>query len=135
MTILFRSHLKKRIFVQDQGGSEFQPAAILKYVEDLKRGPNTDIGAIDLFEMVISSPRGKRGSSCDAHAFVGRFDANPDKELKQPTIVPTIHQDILAGNVTCLNAGQKGSGSPEIRWVTDGIAGVGRHHLLDDRLG
>jgi len=43
-----RRHLKKRILVQDQGGTEFQPdgvavtaiAGILKYVEDLKRGLN-----------------------------------------------------------------------------------------------
>ena len=62
------------ILVQDQGGSEFQAAGILKYAEDLKRGPNTDIGAIDLFEMAYRSPRGKRGSSSDAYAFVGRFD-------------------------------------------------------------
>jgi hypothetical protein len=25
---------------QGQGGTEFQPAGILKYVEELKRGPN-----------------------------------------------------------------------------------------------
>jgi len=45
---LFRSHLKKRILVQDQGGAEFQPdgvavtaiAGILKYFGGLKRRPN-----------------------------------------------------------------------------------------------
>ena len=37
-----RSHLKKRILAQGQGGTEFQPADILKYVEDLKPGPNTE---------------------------------------------------------------------------------------------
>ena len=46
-----RSHLKKRILVQDQGGAEFQPAGILKYVEDLKRGANTEIGPKDFFEI------------------------------------------------------------------------------------
>jgi hypothetical protein len=46
-----RSHLKNRIFAQGQGRTEFQPAGILKYVEDLKRGPNTDIGQKDFFEM------------------------------------------------------------------------------------
>ena len=39
---IVRSHLKKRILVQDQGGAEFQTAGILKYVEDLKRGTNTE---------------------------------------------------------------------------------------------
>ena len=37
--------------VQDQGGAEFQPAGILKYVEDLKRDTNTGIGPKDFFEM------------------------------------------------------------------------------------
>jgi len=45
------SHLKKRILVQDQGGAEFQPAGILKYVEDLKRGPNAELGPKDFFEI------------------------------------------------------------------------------------
>jgi hypothetical protein len=53
MIIIFfsRSHLKDRILVQGQGGSRFQPAGILKYVEDLKRGPNAEIGLIDIFEI------------------------------------------------------------------------------------
>jgi len=37
--------------VQDQGGAEFQTAGILKYVEDLKRGTNTEIGPKDFFEI------------------------------------------------------------------------------------
>jgi hypothetical protein len=45
-----RSHLKKMILVQDKGGAELQPAGILKYVEDLKRGPNAEIGPKDFFE-------------------------------------------------------------------------------------
>jgi hypothetical protein len=36
---------------QDQGGAELQPAGILKYVEDLKRGPNTEVGPKDFFEI------------------------------------------------------------------------------------
>jgi hypothetical protein len=40
--ILTRSHLKNRILVQDQGGADVQPAGILKYSEELKRGPNTE---------------------------------------------------------------------------------------------
>jgi hypothetical protein len=36
---------------QGQGGTEFQPAGILKYVEDLKRSPNTEIGTKDFFEI------------------------------------------------------------------------------------
>jgi hypothetical protein len=47
----FRSHLKKRILVQDQGGVKFQPTGILKYVEDLKRRPNAEIGPKDFFEI------------------------------------------------------------------------------------
>jgi len=46
-----RSHLKNRIFVQDRGGAELQTAGILLNFEDLKRGPNKDIGAKDIFEM------------------------------------------------------------------------------------
>jgi hypothetical protein len=45
------SHLKNRILAQGQGGTEFQPADILKYFEDLKRVPNTEIGTKDFFEM------------------------------------------------------------------------------------
>ena len=45
------SHLKNRILVQVQGGAEFQPADILKYFEELKRGPNTEVGTKDLLEM------------------------------------------------------------------------------------
>ena len=32
------------MLAQGQGGTGFQPAGILKYVEDLKPGPNTEIG-------------------------------------------------------------------------------------------
>jgi hypothetical protein len=46
-----RSHLKIRILIQSQGGSEFQPAGILKYVEDMKRGTNVEIGPKDYFEI------------------------------------------------------------------------------------
>jgi hypothetical protein len=46
-----RSHLKNRILVQGQGGTEVQPAGILKYSEELKRGPNTEIGPKDFFEI------------------------------------------------------------------------------------
>jgi hypothetical protein len=43
----YRSHLKKWVLVQDQGGAELQPAGILKYVEDLKRRPNAEVGPKD----------------------------------------------------------------------------------------
>ena len=46
-----RSHLKKRILAQYQDETEFQPAGILKYVEDLKRGLNAEIGPKNFFEM------------------------------------------------------------------------------------
>ena len=44
-----RSHLKNRILVLSQGGTEFQPKDILKYFEELKRDPNTEIGPKDFF--------------------------------------------------------------------------------------
>jgi hypothetical protein len=49
--IVTGSHLKNRILDQGQGGTEFQPAGILKYFEELKRGTNTEIGPKDFFEM------------------------------------------------------------------------------------
>ena len=62
--ICTRSHLKKRILVQDQGGAEFQTdgvavtaiADILRYFEDVKRGPNAEVGPKDFFEMVSKLP-------------------------------------------------------------------------------
>ena len=36
-------------------GSEFQPADILKYFEELKLGPNKEIGAKDIFEMASNT--------------------------------------------------------------------------------
>ena len=46
-----RSCLKNWILVQAQDGAALQPAGILKYVEDLKNGPNTEIGPKDFFEI------------------------------------------------------------------------------------
>ena len=51
-----RSHLKNRILVQGQGGAEVQTAGILKYSEDLKRGPTTEIGPKDIFEIASKIP-------------------------------------------------------------------------------
>jgi hypothetical protein len=51
---LLITHLKNRIFVQSQGGLEFQPAVILLYFEDLKREPNTGFGPKDIFELGYS---------------------------------------------------------------------------------
>ena len=45
-----RNPLKMRILVQDQGGAKSQPAGILLYFEELRRGPNTDIGPKDHFD-------------------------------------------------------------------------------------
>jgi hypothetical protein len=50
-----RSYLKIRIFGRDQGEAETQPAGILWYVEDLRRGLNADIGRKDFFEMAYRS--------------------------------------------------------------------------------
>ena len=49
---MIRNYLKIRVLVQGQGGSEFQPGGILKYVEDLKRGTNAEIGLKTIFEIV-----------------------------------------------------------------------------------
>jgi hypothetical protein len=46
-----RSNLKIRIFGRDQDEAEDQPAGMLKYVEDLIRGLNADIGRKDPFEI------------------------------------------------------------------------------------
>jgi len=54
-----RSHLKNRILAQGQGGAEDQPAGILQYSEELKRGPNTEIGPKDFFEMASRDRRKK----------------------------------------------------------------------------
>jgi len=50
LLLLIRTYLKIKILVQDQGGVEFLPTGNLKYVEDLKRGPNAEIGPKDYFE-------------------------------------------------------------------------------------
>ncbi len=47
--------LKKRILVQDHGGSGFQTAGMLAYGEDLKPGSNKDLGPKYLFEMASNS--------------------------------------------------------------------------------
>ena len=49
--VLIRSHLKKRVLVQVQGGAELQPAGILQYSEELKQGTNTEIGPKNFFEI------------------------------------------------------------------------------------
>jgi hypothetical protein len=43
-----------KILVQNQGGLEFQSAGILKYVEDLKEGANTEFGPKDYFEIACN---------------------------------------------------------------------------------
>jgi len=40
---LYRNEECKMNTDKDQGGAEFQSAGMLKYVEDLKRGPNAEI--------------------------------------------------------------------------------------------
>ena len=49
------SHLKKKILVQYRGGTEFQPAGILQYFEDLKRDANKEIGTKDFFEIASNA--------------------------------------------------------------------------------
>jgi hypothetical protein len=40
---------------RQERGTEVQPAGILKYSEELKRGPNTEIGTKDIFEIASNS--------------------------------------------------------------------------------
>ena len=51
----YRSYLKIRIFGRDQDETENQPTGILRYVEDLRRGLNADIGQKDFFEMASNT--------------------------------------------------------------------------------
>ena len=57
--IFTRSHLKKRILVQNRGGAVFQTGGILKYFEDLKQGTNKEFGPKDFFEMPCIPPAEK----------------------------------------------------------------------------
>jgi hypothetical protein len=52
-----KSHPKIRIFVQGQGGSEFSAAGILLVFEDWKRGPDTEMGRKDDFEIASNEKR------------------------------------------------------------------------------
>jgi hypothetical protein len=45
------SHLKIKFLVQYQGASEFQPASLHQYVEDLRDGANAEFGLKDYFEI------------------------------------------------------------------------------------
>ena len=63
--VISRSHLKIKILVQDpplkpsgiKTRSRVLPAGILKYVEDLKRGSNTEVGPKDYFESLEAIKR------------------------------------------------------------------------------
>ncbi len=48
------------ILVPDQGGREFRTGGIHRYFEDLKRAPNTDMGAKDFFEIASNQLRDRR---------------------------------------------------------------------------
>jgi len=58
---LTRSHLKNWILGQSRGGAEVQPAGILKYSEELKRGSNTEIGPRDFFEIASINSKTTKG--------------------------------------------------------------------------
>jgi hypothetical protein len=63
---MYRSRLKNRILVQYQGGAKLQPAGILKYSEELKRRPNTEIELKDIFEM---ASKNREGSNAVGHFY------------------------------------------------------------------
>ncbi len=76
-TIISRSHLKNRILAQGQGRTEFQPAAILKYFEELKRGLNTKIGTKDLFEVASDIFMARCGITVNNYSPVARIPPKP----------------------------------------------------------
>jgi hypothetical protein len=80
---VFRTYLKKKIFVPDQGEAKHQPAGILEYFEDLMRGFNADMGQKDFFEIGSNKnarslrPTAKRRTGCHCYKAcdrVRRFD-------------------------------------------------------------
>ena len=70
---MYRSHLINRILVQDQGWVEVQPAGILKYSEELKRGPNTEIGPKDIFEMASNKREGNNAAGHFSYPVLRRM--------------------------------------------------------------
>jgi len=52
---LTRSRLKKRILVKYRGGAKLQPAGMLRYFEELKRGTHKEIGPKDFFEIASAN--------------------------------------------------------------------------------
>ncbi len=62
--VFTRSHLKKRVLAQVQGGPELQPAGILKYSEELKQGTNTEIGSKNFFEIASNQKDQPSGPPC-----------------------------------------------------------------------
>jgi hypothetical protein len=72
---MYRSHLKNWILVQGpplkSGGikrrDEVQPTGILEYSEELKRGPNTEIGPKDFFEMASNKREGLNAAGHFSH--------------------------------------------------------------------
>ena len=69
MSDMTRSYLKIKIFGRNQGASENQPAGILKYVEDLKRGCNAEFGRKDFFE-IASNLMAKKAASGNLDLYV-----------------------------------------------------------------
>jgi hypothetical protein len=70
---MYRSRLKNRISVQDQGGAKIQPSGILKYSEELKRGPNTEIGPKDIFEMASKKREGNNAAGHFSYPVLRRM--------------------------------------------------------------
>ena len=73
MNRIYRSRLKNRILVQDQGGTEVQPTGILKYSEELRRGPNAEIGPKDIFEMVFNKREGNNAAGHFSYPVLRRM--------------------------------------------------------------
>jgi hypothetical protein len=46
---------KIELWLKLKAGPKFQPAGILKYFEELKRGPNAEIGPKGIFEIASNS--------------------------------------------------------------------------------
>ena len=91
ISLLTRSHLKKRVLVQVQGGPELQPAGILKYSEELKQGTNTEIGPKNFFE--IASKKGAQSGK--TRPPIVRTSSASKRHSRRPPEIATIDVDVI----------------------------------------
>jgi hypothetical protein len=85
-----RTHLKKRILVQDVGGAGFQTAGILQYVEDLETGTNTQIGPKDFCRWVLKKSIPNAPGCVYAVKFVNFGEKEPARDRPSPKSGPRL---------------------------------------------